>query len=78
MKLPRILTASQVAREAGVSRATLYAWIDKGLLDPPEFTRSGDVEMRLWTEEDIERVLKLKGSLKLGRPISRKRKRGAR
>jgi hypothetical protein len=70
--MKRYHTTMQVAKKAGVSRACLYKWLDSGLLDPPDVIRAGDDEIRLWTDKDVERVKKLKGSLPIGRPKQKK------
>jgi excisionase family DNA binding protein len=59
-------TTAEVAEKVGVSRQTLYSWIDGGKINAPKPIKLGQRSMRLWTKTDIERVRKFKGKLKRG------------
>jgi DNA-binding transcriptional MerR regulator len=65
-------TTVEIAREANVPRATLQFWISSGKIAAPKVRLVGGKAVRLWTEADIERVRKLKGSLKSGPKASKK------
>jgi len=66
-------TTTEVAAKVGVSRQTLYTWIESGRIDAPKPIRLGNRSMRLWTKADIERVGKFKGTLPMGRPRKKKK-----
>lgn len=57
--MPLPITTAAVAEEIGVSRSTLYNWIEAGLLK---------AHYRFWFPEEVERARKLKGKLRAGRP----------
>lgn len=59
-------TMAQVAKQLGISRQTLYSWIEAGHVKAPKPTAIGEKSFRLWTAADIERARKFKGSLKPG------------
>jgi len=64
-------TTVEAAKKLGVSRATLQAWIMKGLVQPPEIqVRSGKSPVRLWTTSDIARLRAVKAKMqrRVGRP----------
>lgn len=63
-------TTAEAATKIGVSRATLYNWIESGLVEAPEPIRQG---VRLWTASDIAKAARAKGTIKLGRPSAAKR-----
>lgn len=67
----QFFTTEQVAKRAGISRQTLYDWMAAGLVEPAEEVRPG---VRLWTLRDIQRVAKIKGTVKMGRPVAAKKK----
>jgi len=54
----KFYTTREVAKRAGVSRQTLQAWIAAKKIRAPGVIRSAGV--RLWTEVDLSRVLKVK------------------
>jgi excisionase family DNA binding protein len=59
-------TTAEAAANIGVSRQTLYSWIDGGKINAPKPIKLGQRSMRLWTKTDIKRVRKFKGKLKRG------------
>jgi excisionase family DNA binding protein len=59
-------TMAQVAKQLGISRQTLYSWIEAGHVTAPKPTAIGKKLFRLWTSADIERARKFKGRLKPG------------
>jgi excisionase family DNA binding protein len=67
-------TTDQAAKKIGVSRQTLYTWIDAGKIEAPKQIQLGKRSMRFWTKADIERVCKFKGSPFREPEIARKRK----
>jgi len=54
----RLYTTREVAKRAGVSRQTLQTWIAGEKVKAPAVIRAAGV--RLWTEADLARVLKVK------------------
>lgn len=64
--MPKYFTTSQAAAKIGISRQTLYSWIEAGLIEPPKVLRLGGANVRMWTAKDIERAAKVKGTLKRG------------
>ncbi len=54
----KLYTTREVAQRAGVSRQTLQAWIAVKKIKAPAVMQAAGV--RLWTDADVNRVLKLK------------------
>jgi excisionase family DNA binding protein len=73
----KFFSTGQAAAKIGVSRQTLYSWIESGLISAPKPIRAGGASVRLWTEDDIDRAAKAKGKLKRGRPGPKRKKGGA-
>jgi excisionase family DNA binding protein len=73
----KYFTTREAAARIGVSRQTLYSWIDSKLIDAPKPLLLGGGSVRMWTAEDIEHAAGAKGKLKPG-PVPKKRKAGAR
>jgi excisionase family DNA binding protein len=67
----KFFTTAEAATKIGISRATLYNWIESGLVQAPEPIRPG---IRLWAASDIAKAASAKGTLKLGRPSAGKQK----
>ena len=67
----KFFTTAEAATQIGISRATLYKWIEAGLVEAPEPIRPG---VRLWAASDIARAARAKGTLKIGRPSTDKQK----
>jgi DNA-binding transcriptional MerR regulator len=65
--VPRTYSTGDAAKKIGVSRQTLQAWIDKNSVPTPKLQEVGRVSVRLWTNADIQRARKFKGTLKPGR-----------
>lgn len=72
--MAKTYTSAEAAKQIGVSRQTLYSWIEAGWVQAPKPIQLGRTSIRLWAWADIARVRKFKGKLKLGRP----KKEGAR
>jgi excisionase family DNA binding protein len=66
-------TTAQVAKAVGVSKNTLLKWLYAGVLREPKRARVAGVKWRIWSESDVERARKLKGTMKRG-PKPRKKK----
>lgn len=54
------LSTREVARKAGIGRATLERWLSDGGLQKPKTIRFGKSKFRDWTDRDVERVRKYK------------------
>jgi hypothetical protein len=65
-------TTAQVAKAVGVSKNTLLKWLYSGVLAEPKRSRVGGVSWRVWSERDLERARKLKGTQKRGRKPKKK------
>ena len=50
------LSTQQVAKKLKMSKATLSRYILMGKVPAPEETMAGGMRLRLWAEEDIERL----------------------
>ena len=59
-------TTAEAAAKVGVSRQTIYTWIETGKIDAPKPIRLGQRSMRLWTKADIEQARKFKDSMDRG------------
>ena len=64
--IAKTYSTGQVAKQIGISRQTLQAWITGGRIKAPESIEVGRSTVRLWTKADVERVRKFKGTLKPG------------
>jgi hypothetical protein len=53
-------STAMVAAEVGVSKLTLIRWLVAGKIKEPRRVKQGGVELRLWTNRDVERVRKYK------------------
>jgi excisionase family DNA binding protein len=69
----RNYTTSEAAKRIGVSRQTLYSWIERGYVDAPKPLKIGGGSIRLWSMAEIQRARKFKDTLKPG-PHPRKRR----
>lgn len=71
----RYYTTEEAAKKAGITRATLQAWIKARKIRPPKPTFKGAVGKRLWTEPDLGRLRKKKEEIYWkgqGRPHKKK------
>ena len=71
---PKTFTTGSAAKQIGVSRQTLQAWIAAGEIDAPKLIGEGKATLRLWTKADIAKARKFKGALRPGRPSKKKSK----
>ena len=65
--MAKTYSTGDAAKQIGVSRQTLQAWIDRKSIPTPKLEKVGRVSIRLWTTANIERARKFKGTLKPGR-----------
>jgi DNA-binding transcriptional MerR regulator len=66
-------TTPEVAKLAGVHLRTLHRWLERGLLPEPKRGKIGGLAVRIWTNADIERARKIKGTMKRGRKPAKKK-----
>jgi excisionase family DNA binding protein len=66
-------TTSEAAKHIGVSRQTLYSWIERRYVDAPKPLKIGGGTVRLWTMAEIRKARKFKATLKPG-PRPRKKR----
>jgi hypothetical protein len=59
-------TTVEAAAAAGIPRATLQYWIKTGKIAAPVVRLVGGKATRLWTEAQIGRIRRLKGTMKPG------------
>lgn len=57
---PKLHTTGEAAAAAGITRATVQAWIAKKKIRAPKATVLGNVTVRMWSEEDVSRLRKAK------------------
>jgi len=58
----RTRSTAEVARLVGISKLTLIRWLLAGNLKEPRRVKQGGVELRLWTDADVERARKYKAA----------------
>jgi excisionase family DNA binding protein len=68
----RVYSTGDAAKQIGVSRQTLQAWIAAGKISAPKPIGVANATIRLWTKGDIEKARKFKGTLRPG-PRSKKK-----
>ena len=61
------LSTEQVAKVLGISKSALSRYILAGKVAAPPETMAGGMRMRLWTENDIERLRKTLPGIANGR-----------
>jgi excisionase family DNA binding protein len=69
--MAKAFSTSDAAKQIGVSRQTLQSWIEKKRFPAPTLEKVGRVSIRLWTEANIKRARRFKGTLKPGRKLKR-------
>jgi len=55
-------STAEVADKIGVSKLTLVRWLLAGKLKEPRRVKQGGIELRLWTDADVERATKYKAA----------------
>jgi DNA-binding transcriptional MerR regulator len=58
----RTQSTGQVARAVGVHKVTLQRWLLDGKLPEPRRVNQGGVDVRIWTDQDVDRVRKYKAA----------------
>jgi AcrR family transcriptional regulator len=71
--MSRKLSTSEIAKAAGVPRATLQYWIRTKKISAPPIRLRRNRAVRLWTNAQMKRIRKLNGSF---RPGPKKKARG--
>jgi excisionase family DNA binding protein len=69
---PKTYSTREAAKQIGISHQTLYAWIESGEIAAPKPIKLGKKAIRFWTEGDISKARKFKGTLRPG-PRSKKK-----
>ena len=64
----------QVAKRLGISWSTLHRWIESKKVQAPPDQALGGLQVRLWTEADLEAARKYKAEHYWEKPSRRKRK----
>lgn len=58
--MKRTYSTGEVMKIVGITRMTLLRWLKEGKIREPRRIGSGGIEARVWTDRDVERVLKFK------------------
>ena len=53
-------STAQAAKLIGIDRVTLQRWLISGRVAEPKKVAAGSVQIRVWTDGDVERVRKFK------------------
>ena len=61
------LSTQQVAKKLGLSPMSLSRYIKTGKIPAPPETMAGGIRLRLWSEEDIERLRQILPKIANGR-----------
>jgi MerR HTH family regulatory protein len=56
----RTYSTGQAAKMIGVGRVTLQRWLIGGRVAEPKKLTTGGVEVRIWTDRDVERLRRFK------------------
>jgi excisionase family DNA binding protein len=64
----------QAAKRLGISWSTLHRWIESKKIQAPPVQALGGLQVRLWTEPDLDAVRKFKAQHYWEKPSRRKRK----
>ncbi len=64
----------RVAKILKVGWSTLHRWIVEGKVKAPPIQSLGEVKVRFWTEEDVEKLRKYKADNYWGRGTKKPRK----
>lgn len=59
-------STTDVAAKVGISRQTLYTWVERGWIDAPKPIRAGNASILVWTEKQLAGARKFKGTLRRG------------
>jgi DNA-binding transcriptional MerR regulator len=62
----KLYTTIEVAKAAGVPRATLQHWVKTGKISAPPVRLRRNKAVRLWTDAQRKRIHKLGGTFKSG------------
>ena len=65
---PKFLTTAEAAKAIGVTRQSIFAWIKRGRVKPPELQVGNGHAVRFWSESDVARLRAVKKQIKVGRP----------
>lgn len=71
--LMKTYSTIQVARLLGIASGTFHRWIRERKIQAPPVQSLGDVQVRLWTVDDVEQVRKYKADHYWGRGGRKKR-----
>jgi len=58
--MARSRSTLEVAKAVGIGKTTLLDWLRDGRIPEPKRVSQGGVEVRLWSDRDVERVRKFK------------------
>ena len=55
-----IYSTKQAAQMVGINRVTLQRWLLEGKVPEPRRIKNGGIDIRIWTDRDVERVRRYK------------------
>ncbi len=58
--MKKAYSTGQVVRKLGIGRMTLVRWLKSDKSLEPRRIRDGGMDVRVWTDRNVERVLKYK------------------
>jgi predicted DNA-binding transcriptional regulator AlpA len=61
------LSTEQVAKKLGIGKSSLSRYILAGKIPAPKETTAGGIRLRLWSEQDIERLREVLPKIANGR-----------
>lgn len=70
---PTTYSTGEAAKAAGITRATLQAWITKGWVKAQRVRVVNGRAVRLWTQKDIAHLREVKKHVPMGRPKKKKK-----
>jgi predicted DNA-binding transcriptional regulator AlpA len=56
----KLYTTKQAAAEVGITRQSLYNWIDEKKIQPPKAVTLGNRTMMMWSESDLRKLRRAK------------------
>jgi excisionase family DNA binding protein len=67
-------STAEVAELVGISWDTIHRWMREKKIKPPPTQSVGRIRIRLWTEDDLDRVMKYKAANYRKKPRHTKKK----
>jgi excisionase family DNA binding protein len=71
--MTKAFSTIQVAKLVGVTSDTLHRWIRESRIEAPPIQSLGGMKVRLWSQEDVNKVMKYKAEKYRKKPRRKKR-----